>query len=132
MLNKDEMGEVYLDGIPALFRGLFTSENISPIKDKNVPEFEGIIPEWEIYQRLREASRQLYVSGSKRNALIELISGYLEGDLHVYHVADRLIESKTRSAKNSDAAAISVSKRILPLLESVTTLGGQRDRIRNT
>lgn len=125
MLNKSDIAEVYLDGIPSLFKGLFTSENLAPNDD-------GIIPEWEIYQCLREASKQLYVSGTKRNALLELISSYLEGDLHVFHVADRLVEAKTRSAKNSDAAAISVSKRILPLLENITNLGEQRDSIRNT
>lgn len=124
MLTKDEIGDVYLDGIPALFRGLFRSENLTP--DDN-----GIIPEWEMYQQLREAARSLYVAGSKRNALLELISAYLAGDLHVYHVADRLIEAKARSVSNSDAAATRISQKILPLLESVNILGGKRDRIRS-
>jgi CRISPR-associated protein Csc3 len=125
MHDKDDFGEIYLDGIPALFRGLFRVGNLSP-------NSEGIIPEWEIYQALRTVSRQLYVSGTSRNALVELISSYLGGELHVFHVADRLIEAKTRSSKNSDAATLRLSQQILPLLEQVNQLGGIRDSFRSS
>ncbi len=115
MLSKDEIGDVYLDGIPALFRGLFVKENLSP-------NAGGIIPEWEIFIRLQEISRQLYVAGSKRNAMLELIAAYLKTDLNIFHVTDRLIEAKTRTAKNSDAAALALSRKILPLLEEINDL----------
>lgn len=126
MLSKNEIGDVYLDSIPSLLRGLFKRENLVPIQEGSR---EGLIPEWEVYRRLHKVSRQLYAPGSKRNVLLALISSFLEGDLHVFHVADRLLEGKTRSAKNAEAAAIGVTRQVLPMIEEAVIWGGRRERI---
>ena len=122
IFGKDEIGDVYLDGIPTLLRGLFKCENLMPVQDGN---HEGLIPAWEVYRRLHKVSRQLYTPGSKRNVLLALVSSFLEGDLHVFHVADRLLESKTRSAKNAEATAIGVTRQVLPMIEEVVMWRGQ-------
>lgn len=122
--HKEEIKEVYLDGIPALFRGLFREENLAPLSHG---EYQGKIPAWECYIRLRQISRQLYSAGSKRNGLLELVSAYLKGELELFHVADRLLEAKSnQSSKGGDFATIRLSQRILPLLEQSFTFAQSR------
>lgn len=124
MRHKEEINEVYLDGIPALFRGLFREENLAPLAHG---DYQGKIPAWECYIRLREISRQLYARGSKRNGLLELVSAYLQGELEVFHAADRLLEAKSnQSNKGGDFATIRLSQRILPLLEQSFTFAQNR------
>jgi CRISPR-associated protein Csc3 len=95
ILSKDEMSDIFLDGIPASLRGLI------PVESLNADSVERL---WRDYLSLRA----IYVAlrtPSKENELLSLAQSFTRGRQHLFSVVDHLIESKTGKAKSPEWAA---------------------------
>lgn len=94
-LSKDQMSDIFLDGVPASLRGLIPVENL---------DASGAERLWRDYLNLRAIYVELRTP-SKEKELLSLAQSFTKGRRHLFSVLDHLIERKTRKSKSPEGAA---------------------------
>ncbi len=110
ILSKDDIGDIFLDGIPASLRGLIPNENLSAEAVKRL---------WQDYLNLRTIYAELRMM-NKENELLSLAQSFTKGRMHLFSVLDHLIERKSSKAKSPEwAASAAVRKLTLAVNEII-------------
>lgn len=113
ILSKHEIGDIFLDGVPASLRGLIPAENLDADAVKRL---------WLDYLNLRA----IYVAlrtPNKENELLSLAQSFTKGRGHLFSVLDHLIERKAGKAKKPEWAASAAVHKLIQAVNEIVERG---------
>jgi len=119
ILAKQEFNDVFIDNIPASFRGLLRANDLSESELGEV---------WRKIKILYSLKNIVYNPKSKRNEFLTLIQNLIGDELQIYYVVDRLLENKLRNIRDQsrkEGLDLYLSQELIALINDLTK-GGKK------
>ncbi len=119
ILAKQEFNDVFIDNIPASFRGLLQLNDLSKSELGEV---------WRKIKILYSLKSIVHDPKSKRNEFLTLIRSLIGDELQIYYVVDRLLENKLRNMRDQgrrEGLSLNLSKKLITLINDLIK-GGEK------